>query len=42
MRVHRCLREEEEVRGVGVHQCNQIGQGGAIGARFLGVNSEET
>ena len=34
MRVHGCIREEEEVRGVGVHQCDQIGQGGAIDARF--------
>ena len=40
MRAHRCLREEEEIRGVGVHQCDQIGQGGAIDARFLGDNSE--
>ena len=42
MGVHRCLREKKKVGGVGVHHVDQIGQGGIIGACFLGVNSEET
>ncbi len=41
MRVHRCLREEEKVRGVCVYHGDQISQRGTIGACFLGVNSEK-
>ena len=42
MRVHRSLREKKEVWGVGVYHGDQVGQGRAIGASFLGVNSEES
>ncbi len=41
MWVHRCIREEKEVRGVAVQQCDHIGQRGTIIARFLGVIGEE-
>ncbi len=41
VRVHRRLREEKEIWGVVVQLCDYIGQGRTIGARFLGVNSDE-
>ncbi len=42
MGVHRSFRKKKKVWGVGVHHLDQIGQGGTIGACFLGVKIKET
>ena len=42
MRVYRSFRKKKKVWGVGIHHVDHIGQGGTIGAYFLGVKSKET
>ena len=41
MWVHWGLYEEKQIRGVSVHRCDDVDQGGAIGPCLLSISGEE-